>query len=340
MRKWQFIIQPAAVFVLAQLAWLSLLGLWIYWYVSNYIIFEKVGDKLSPQIVAKSVNIVALVSGLILLVAILVAMYLIFIYLNKQLNLTKMYDNFIANVTHELKSPLSSIQLYLETLNMRDVPRARQREFIALMMNDADRLKNLINSILEISGLEQKKIAHSFRVYRAEAIIRVLIDEAIEQFKLPENVIETKGSAPCRCVVDRNALKIVCDNLIDNAIKYTPGAIQMKITLACTHKNFVVEFIDQGVGISAKDQKQIFKKFHRIHNNNIPNVKGTGLGLYWVKEIIKYHGGRVSVFSEGLNRGSTFRLELPIYQASKRRHVNYLLKITKKREKEKVATDE
>ena len=123
MKKRHFIKHPVVIFVLAQLAWLSLVGIWIYWYVSNYIIFELAEDRVSPQLVSKSLNLVALITGLFLMVAVLTGMYLIFIYLNKQLHLTKLYDNFIGNVTHELKSPLASLQLYLETMNIRKVPK-------------------------------------------------------------------------------------------------------------------------------------------------------------------------------------------------------------------------
>jgi signal transduction histidine kinase len=322
------------IFVLAQLAWLSLVGIWIYWYVTNYIIFEKVGDKLSPQLVSKSANLIALVIGLVLLVAVLIAMYLIFIYLNKQLNLTRLYDNFIGNVTHELKSPLASIQLYLETMNMRQVPQAKQKEFIKLMIKDATRLNYLINSILKISGLEQKKIAHSFDVYEAEPVIRELVAESVQQLKVADEMVSISGSAPCLCVIDKNALKIVIDNLIDNAIKYSTKPVRLEILLTSTNsKNFTLEFIDQGIGIAAKDQKEVFKKFHRIYNPDSPNVKGTGLGLYWVKEIIKYHGGKISVFSKGKDQGSTFKIELPIYQTSKKRYINSLLKISSKKAK-------
>ena len=333
MKKRQFLKHPVVIFVLAQLAWLSLVGIWIYWYVSNYIIFELAEDKVSTQLVSKSLNLFALIIGLFLLVAVLTAMYMIFIYLNKQLHLTKLYDNFIGNVTHELKSPLASIQLYLETMNIRKVPRTKQKEFIALMMKDATRLNYLINSILQISGLEQKKIAHSYDIYKAESIVRNLISESIEQFNLPEDVVEIIGNAPCSCVLDTNAFKIIIDNLIDNAIKYSKEQVQLNIHLACNSKNFVIKVRDQGVGISNSDQKDVFKKFHRIDDPDSPNVKGTGLGLYWVNEIIKYHGGNISVFSEGKDKGSTFIIELPIYQTAKKRYINSLLKISSKKVK-------
>lgn len=323
------IFHPVLVFVLAQLAWLSLLGIWIYWYITNYIIFNTVGDKISPQIASKGTNIIALVMGLVFLVAILVGMYLIFIYLNKQINITKLYDNFIANITHELKSPLTSIQMYLETINTRDMPVEKQQEFIFLMLKDARRLKNLINSILEIAALDQKQIAYDYNVYHAESLIKNLLNDSCDYFKLPPDVIQIFGSASCHCVIDRNAFRIVINNLIDNAIKYTTNPVAITVNFENTSKNFIMNFKDQGIGIAPKDQGKIFNKFHRIYNKHIPNVKGTGLGLYQVKQIIKYHGGKVLVYSAGKNQGTTFRIELPIYQASKKRYLNYLLRLTR-----------
>ena len=331
MKKRQFLRHPVVIFVLAQLAWLSLVGIWIYWYISNYIIFDKVGDKISPQLVSKSTNLIALIIGLFLLVAILLGMYLIFIYLNKQINLTKLYDNFIGNVTHELKSPLASIQLYLETMSIRDVPRSKQEDFFALMEKDINRLNYLINSILKISGLEQKKIAYDYDIYETESIFHNLINESAQQFKLPKEAVTISGTAPCKCVIDKNALRIVVDNLIDNSIKYSTEQVRLTIHLSCDTENFVAEFNDQGIGIYVKDKKDVFKKFHRIYNQNSPNVKGTGLGLYWVKEIIKYHGGKISVFSEGRDKGTTFKIELPIYRAAKKQYINSLLKISAKK---------
>ena len=164
MKKQNSVIYHVIVFTLAQLSWFSVLGLWIYWYVSNYIILTEAGERISSQLISEGTHIAALISGIILLVAISVGMSLIFIYLNRQTNITRLYDNFIGNVTHELKSPLSSIQLHLETMSQRNIPGDTQRQFISLMLKDAQRLNDLITSILDISGLEQRKMAYDYQL--------------------------------------------------------------------------------------------------------------------------------------------------------------------------------
>jgi len=333
MKKRHSFLFQTLIFVAAQLAWLSLLGLWIYWYVSNYIIFSKVGERLSTQLISESKNIFTLVGGLVLLVAVSVGMILLFRHLTIQMKLTRLYDNFISNVTHELKSPLASIQLYLETMKRNEIPRRKQQDFIEMMLKDTSRLNTLINSILEIPGLEQKKIAHSFSVYTAGSVIHDLLNEALKQYKLPKNAILIKGKAPCKCVVDRDAFKIVINNLVDNAVKYSVGKVKISVKLFCTTKNFVLEFADQGIGISLSDQKKVFEKFYRIYNEGIPSVKGTGLGLYWIKQIVKNHGGQILVMSKGKDKGTTFRIELPIYLTSKKRYIEKLLKLTRKQPK-------
>ncbi|MBN1154866.1 HAMP domain-containing histidine kinase [candidate division KSB1 bacterium] len=319
-------IHPILVFVLAQLAWLSLLGIWITWYVSNYIIFNRVGDKISPQMVPKTMNIVALVLGLVLLGLILAGMYLIFIYLNRQLQVTKMYDNFIANVSHELKSPLASIQLYLETMSRRRISYDRRKEFIELMLKDTRRLRNLIDSILDVSAIEQRKIAHSFQIYTTQEIFPDLINESISKFKLSDTAYTIECNADGQCVLDRNAMLIVIDNLIDNALKYCEKLLNIKFEVTTDKKWIHIKVSDNGVGLPPKQTKKIFKKFHRVYDKKSPNVKGTGLGLYWVKEIIKYHGGKVSAKSAGWHKGSTFIIELPIYGVSKKGFLKKILK--------------
>lgn len=331
------IFHPIFVFIVAQLAWLSLLGLWIYWYVTNYIIFKQVGENYAPQLLSKGTNVMALVSGLILLVFVLGGMYFIFIYLARQINITKLYDNFIANVTHELKSPLASIQLYLETLNERQVPEKRRKEFFSLMIKDVNRLQNLINSILKLSGLEKKKMATHYQVYQVDEVMKDLIEQAKDKFNLSSEVIKLEGKASCQCVIDRSALRMVVDNLIDNAIKFSQETLQLTVQMSCSDKKFALKIRDEGIGIEEKEQKKIFHKFYQIYGRHIPNVRGTGLGLHMAQEIIKAHGGEIMVFSGGENKGSTFIIELPVYQSSKKRYLRQLLKMTNKQEQQKNA---
>jgi len=323
-------LQYILIFILAQIAWLSLLGLWIYWYISNYMVYNEASQNTTYRPISAKTNIIALVGGLILLVAVSLGMSLIFARLSIQLKIAQLYDNFIATVTHELKSPLSSIQLYLETLKRQRLPGRKQKEFIQRMIQDAGRLNNLINSILEIAGHEQKKVAHHFEVCDADPTLRSLVKEAVDQFKLPSNAVQITGKVSGKIISDRNALKIVFNNIFDNAIKYSTAKPIILVRFDRMDNNLIVEFRDQGIGIPPKDQKRIFDKFQRIYDRDIPSVKGTGLGLYWVKEIMKYHGGQASVFSEGKNKGSTFRIVLPIYQTIAKHHSKRLLKTTKR----------
>lgn len=331
MKKTNSIIFHIIVFTLAQLAWFSLLGLWIYWYVSNYFLFTEMGERVSSQLISEGTHITALVSGIILLVAVSVGMSLIFIYLNRQTNITRMYDNFIANVTHELKSPLSSIQLHLETMRQRNIPRETQEKFLDLMLKDAGRLNDLITSILNISGMDQKKTVYYYQVCEADSSLRQMISEASEEFKLDPDNVHIGGRLIGQWVIDQRALRIVINNLIDNAVKYSEGPVQLTVNLSVTARKFLIDIRDQGIGIAHNDQKKIFKKFQRIYSGHIPNVKGTGLGLFLVREIIRSHGGRITVSSQGLNKGSTFRIELPVYQAAKIRYINNLLRLTRRR---------
>lgn len=320
-------------FIFAQFAWMSLLGLWIYWYVSNYIIFEKVGDQLSPQIAIDSPNVFIFIGGIILIVSIAIAIFLFFRNLTVQIKLTKLYDNFIANITHELKSPLSSLQLYLETLYNKEINAVKRKEFLEIMMRDSSRLNKLINSILEISRLEQKRIAHNFHIYEAYKVFPELIENSFSQFRVSDFLVQLENDIQCKSVIDRDAMQIVFDNLTDNAIKYSAGQLSISVKIACRMKKIIIEFQDNGIGIEPHNLKKIFHKFQRISSKNVPNVKGTGLGLYWVKEIVKFHGGKVTAFSEGRDKGTLFRIELPIYKTSKKIYINSLLRSTAKKAK-------
>ncbi len=301
------------IFIIAQLVWLSLLGIWIYWYVSNYIIYERVGDQVSPQLLYDVQNALPFVLGLILLIGLSFITSIIFRDLNVQLRLRELYDNFISNVTHELKSPLSSIQLYLETLRQRDVPPDKQKEFLDIMMTDADRLQRLINSILEISAQEKKKSFKDYKVYSADDFLKKIIEESFQRFRVKKENYTIEGKADCRIAAIKESLKIVFDNLVDNAVKYSANVPDIKVRIICAPNKLIIDFSDKGIGIPPKERKKIFRKFYRINNKDNPNVKGTGLGLYHVRQIIKLHKGKIYLVNEGITRGSVFRIELPLF---------------------------
>lgn len=338
MKKRHSFLYHIIVFVVTQIVWLLLLGLWIYWYVYNYIVFEKVGDQVSPQVSYDITNVVPFVIGLVLLIGLSFTTAVIFRNLNVQIRLTKLYDNFIGNVTHELKSPLSSIQLHLETLKTRDVAPAKRNEFIDLMMKDAHRLRNLIDSILGLMAIEQKRLVYDLEVYDAGSTLRQIISESTEQYRLSHDAYKIEGESSSEIVIDKNAIKIVFNNLIDNAIKYSIKDVHLDFKIISNSKKVIVEFSDNGIGLPLKEQKKVFNKFYRIYHPDIPNVKGTGLGLYWVKEIIKSHGGKISVSSEGKGKGTKFTIELPVYRVAENHFVNKLLKKSKK-QKQKVTAD-
>ncbi len=321
------------IFVLAQLAWFMVILLWIYRFVINNIIFKQLGENPLPELISKQSNLLALIGGLVAMVSVSVAMSLIFRWLTFQMKITSMYDNFIANVTHELKSPLSSIQLGLETLQLRKMPPETQDDFLNLMIKDAGRLHRLINSILDITGLEQKKFVFNYHIVTAGPVLKQLIKDAISFNKLSVDRVTVTGDTDCLFVIDQNAMEIVINNLMDNANKYSNPPVKIDINLSRTRKFVRMTFRDHGVGVASRDLKKIFQKFYRIDRSDMPSVKGSGLGLTWVREIIKAHGGKILVNSDGPGKGTCFTVDLPIYQTTKKRYIDRLLKFTQMRKK-------
>jgi len=324
MKKKYSLVYYVTLFIIIQIAWLSVLGLWIARFVSNYMIMRQIGEQYSTQVQSRGA-IAILIVGLVLLIAVSVGISLIFRYLSIQYKLTKLYDNFIANVTHELKTPLSSLQLYLETIKSRDLPKEKQEKFIDIMKNEIARLNKLINTILDIGRIENKKVVYQCAIYDTDQVIHEIFDEIKKQFQLSNISVSIVGKANCQCFLDRSAFKTMFDNLVDNSIKYSKNPANITINLKKMFTKFQIEYSDEGIGLPMGNYNNIFQKFYRVNNKEIPNVKGSGLGLFWVKEIIKYHGGKIKANSHGINQGINFTIEMPIYINSKNRFVRKLL---------------
>ncbi|APF18167.1 sensor histidine kinase [Caldithrix abyssi] len=307
-------IHPLLIFIAMQIIWLSLLALWIYWYVSNYKLVQEFGAKYLPDFFQSTtrVQFFTLIFGLILFIILLAGMYFVFIFLTKQININLLYETFIANFTHELKSPLASIQLYLETMSRRKIDAKTQKEFLGRMLQDTQRLKRVIDAILDISQIEQRKKMFNRELVSVKDTFPQLIKSSQQQFKIPDENIRLKVECDGFVKIDRDAFQIVFSNLVDNAIKYSAGNLQIDIRIFKQGKNLIIEFSDHGIGIHKEDQKQIFQKFFRVSRSHLPDIRGTGLGLYHVREIIRGHEGKITVFSPGIGKGTTFTIALPL----------------------------
>lgn len=333
-KKIQSLIQPVVVLLVVQLTWLSLAALWIHFYISNHIIIKEVENGVSPTLMPGSYHVLVLIFGCLLLILLQAGFYFIYIYLNRQINENRVQDQFIANITHELKSPLASIQLYLETLEARRVPEKKMQEFIQLMIREANRLQGMIDRILGTIRIDQKQLAFDFKLYNMRTIIPDILKEVLTKYQVEivQN-ITLDNPESCRCVLDKNAFKIIFINLIDNAIKYAGDKFLLQINCRCLEKYFRIEFIDQGLGIPLKERRRVFRKFYRVYSHDAPNIGGTGLGLFITREIIRIHGGKIKAKSTNTSHGTIIQIEIPIYKKAKRKHTNRLLKNTIKRKK-------
>lgn len=264
-------------------------------------------------IVAHARNAVLLVLGIIFFAVIIAGFVIYTVFLVREIRRSEQQDSFIHAVTHELKTPIASIRLYLETLQSRNVSDEQKKEFYATMLADADRLHYTVDQVLK-AGQEGHK---------GSALVSVdmvgLVSECVElartrhylsseqlQFDPPAFTQEaTVLGAP-------DDLVTAVSNLIDNAVKYSHRDVQIKVELVLNGEDFLqVRVRDSGVGIAHNQLKLIFQRFYRVPIRAVREVKGTGLGLFIVRSIAKRHGGRVFAESPGENMGSTFTLELP-----------------------------
>ncbi len=258
-------------------------------------------------------EVALLVFGIIFFLLIIFGLVINTTFLIREIRRNEQHDAFINAVTHELKTPIASIRLYLETLKTRDVDSAQREQFYDIMLADSDRLLGTVEQVLRAgrTAVRRRRIANSN--IDVGAVARECLELARVRYGLDENKLmffDSEGSL--RVSGDADELRAAFSNLIDNAVKYSHKEVNVSVSVsAIDEKRVAVRVADKGIGIPSAQLRRIFKRFYRVPGRFMSRVKGTGLGLYIVHSVVKKHGGRVFAESRGLGKGSTFTIQLP-----------------------------
>lgn len=321
MKQARWFIHPVFIFTLSTIALAGSLFLYIYWYVTVSASLHSIVSRynLDPnQFLEAKTWVVILVLSLLVGV-ILIGILIIFNYNLKSVQLYRLQHTFINNFTHELKTPVTSIKIFLENFARHDIPREEQLKYIGYMLQDVERLSNNINSILNVARMEGKVYEGEFTPVDIVQTIRDFL--AANSHVFSDSEINVENSSGKAYIVELNVplLEILLMNIITNAVKYNNSdKARIDIGFSTEEKNLLVRFRDNGIGIEKNERKKIFRKFYQgpRRGDHVP-VGGSGIGLYVVQQIAKLHRGKITADSEGDGKGSVFTLSLPLKQIGK-----------------------
>ena len=229
----------------------------------------------------------------------------------KEIRLNQRQSNFMDSITHELKSPIASLKLYLQTLGRGDVSEAEQADFHRFMLDDLDRLDRLINHLLDAARLDQQPVESEAVDVELSAVLRNVAQTACQRYRVPNQTVELKLQPSC--VHGRPVdIEMVFRNLVDNALKYAGDKPWVAVESYVNGHGLVVTRVsDNGPGIPAKLRRKIFRRFVRLGNELERAKPGTGLGLFIVRELVRRMRGDVTVRGRTGNPGTVFEVQLP-----------------------------
>lgn len=258
-------------------------------------------------------GVVPLVIGIVLFVVIIAGLILNTIFLVREIRRNEQHDSFINAVTHELKTPIASIRLYLETLQSRAVEEAQRQDFYRVMHQDTDRLMATVEQVLRAAETVQKRGERNWAQLNMVALLHECVIAARVRHHLTADALMEKilvSAQDSSVLGDAEELRTAINNLLDNAVKYSSGNVKVIAELLSRSGEVLVRVSDQGMGIPPADLTRIFKRFYRAGRARA-KIKGTGLGLFIVQSILKKHRGGVMAESEGEGKGATITLRLP-----------------------------
>ena len=264
-------------------------------------------------------RIALLVLGIIFFGMLIAGVTLNTIFLVREIRRNERQDSFLNAVTHELKTPIASIRLYLDTLQRRPLDDAQRQDFYSRMREDNDRLLATVEQILRAGEAGAKGVQRNLKARMPvdlRALTATCLAETVRRHHLLESAVELQDETQGASLLvngDADGLRTALLNILDNAVKYSPGGVHIVAELMAVRRGSVtLRITDTGVGIAPEQLRRIFHRFYRVGGGSLSKVKGTGLGLFIVRAIVRQHGGDVSAQSYGESRGTTFTVQLPL----------------------------
>jgi two-component system, OmpR family, sensor histidine kinase SenX3 len=251
--------------------------------------------------------------GILLLAVIIAGVVLNTTFLVREIRRNEQHDAFINAVTHELKTPIASIRLYVETLQTRAVEETKRREFYRIILQDSDRLLSTIEQILRTGRVGASNRPANVSPVNLSDIVADCAGRARVLHHLPAEAIQYRQEVSLQILGDLDEVRAAVSNLLDNAVKYSGSDVRVTVETSREDGRYAsVRVTDQGPGIPGAELKRIFKRFYRMDGPLAMRVKGTGLGLFIVRSVARRHGGKAWAESAGPGRGSTFVLQFPL----------------------------
>ncbi len=298
-RRWPAIL----TFIIIQIAWVCIVLIWIIWYIIKYN-----SMRIKP---IGTWDIVIMVEVSVLLLLVLAGIYVLFILYQRQLNLMRTQMHFISSITHAFKTPLATMQLYLETIQKRALKEEVKQQLLSGMMVETQRLKSLVDNFLASARLSYSRRPYVFQNIPVSQFLNSFLEK--HEVLLKDVKISCTIHEDVTIPLDNEAMNLVFANLAENAIHYSTDIPHVEIEVRREKKHAYVSFSDSGIGIPKERHRDIFKLFQRLPDAMSMWGSGTGIGLYVVRMIIKAHGGTIKVSSSTIDKsGTSFLIRLPV----------------------------